>query len=233
MPRWWAGLALAVFPVVAHAQTVQCHIPSVLQRPAPIVPRTGEARPNLPVGGYTLALSWSPEHCAQRYDNRHDTQCSGTIGSFGFILHGLWPEGTGRNWPQFCRPAAVLPREVIAANLCVMPSAQLMQHQWAKHGTCVTARPQEYFDIARRLYQQIRLPDMAALARNPRLTAGGLLLAVAARNPGMKPDMMRVRATRDGWLDEIWICLDRRYARTSCPAHKGGMRAAAPVRIRL
>jgi ribonuclease T2 len=219
-------------PVAVFAQASQCQLPRTIQSPRPISPRSGEARPNIPVGGYTLALSWSPEHCAAQYNPRNNSQCNGSIGSFGFILHGLWAEGSGRIWPQYCRAAPIVPREVIAANLCMMPSTQLMQHQWAKHGTCVAATPRAYFDRSRQLFQTVRFPDMATLSKDKGLTVGKLISVFAVINPGMKPDMLRVRSTYDGWLDEVWICLDRRFIMTRCPASKGGLRPSSPLRIR-
>jgi ribonuclease T2 len=45
--------------------------------------------------------------------------------------------------------------------------------------------------------------------------------------------MMRVTATRDGWLDEVWLCLDKRFALARCPAHGGGVRPGTPLKIRL
>lgn len=67
----------------------------------------------LPVSGYTLALSWSPEFCKPRQNQRaHTVQCGGQHGSFGLVVHGLWPE-SGASWPQWCEAKAVLtPAEV-------------------------------------------------------------------------------------------------------------------------
>ncbi|MFX8949768.1 hypothetical protein ABTM92_19760, partial [Acinetobacter baumannii] len=73
------------------------------------------------ITGYTLALSWSPEFCnAHRNDPASAQQCSGRGGRFGFILHGLWPEGSGGQWPQWC--AAALPSaEALRRAMCLTP----------------------------------------------------------------------------------------------------------------
>ena len=115
------GAALILSPGVALAQAYQCRVP---QGPVsvPAVPRDGPVR-QVPVTGYTLALSWSPEYCRARQGRAADRQCSGRAGRFGFIVHGLWPEGRGAGWPQWC-PAARAPTSAeLARNMCLTPSA--------------------------------------------------------------------------------------------------------------
>ena len=71
---------------------------------------------------------------------------------------------------------------------------------------------------------------MDALSRNS-LTAGRFAEAVAAVNPGLSADMMRVTANRQGWLDEVWLCMDTRFRYRRCPAHAGGLPASASLQI--
>jgi ribonuclease T2 len=224
--------ALAAIPA-AHAQVEQCTAPRVMPPVRAEGPTGKEPRRVIPTGSYTLALTWSPEHCAESRGGGEAFQCDGKSGRFGFVLHGLWPDGTGKTWPQYCRTSGVLPPTVIRANMCVTPDAQLIQHEWAKHGTCVTTRPAAYFDRSRRMYQKLRFPDMAALARRDGLTAGDLADAMAVANPGLGATMMRVTATRDGWLDEIWMCLNKRFTAEACKPGSGGVQPGAPVKIRM
>jgi ribonuclease T2 len=225
------ALVIALIPGVAAAQAVSCRVPAEVEPPRPDLPSAGQPRRLLPIASYTLAITWSPEYCrAKRSSARDAFQCGGTRPKFGFTLHGLWPDGAGKEWPQYCRATAVLPQPVVRANLCATPSAQLLQHEWAKHGTCMTTRPADYFAQSGRLYGALRYPDMAALSRRS-LTAGGFARTFAAVNPGMRAEMMRVTATRNGWLDEVWICLSRAYRPMACPAHQGGLAMNAPLRI--
>ena len=222
-------LALSA-PGFAHAQSYQCAVPAEIPVPRADRPSLDQPRRILPIGGYTLAISWAPEYCrAKGRDPRARFECGGG-NRFGFVLHGLWPDGTGATWPQYCRPASILPAPVIRAHLCATPSAQLLQHEWAKHGTCMSDRPEAYFRQSNRLYAALRYPDMQRLSRRP-LTAGQLAEAMARANPGLAANMMRITATRSGWLDEIWLCLgtDKRYA--ACPAHQGGLAADAAIKI--
>ena len=230
MKRWVAAAMAAAVPGVAHAQALQCAVPSSIPPIHPELPSADQPRRVLPIGGYTLAISWAPQYC---HDHSRDPasrmQC-GSGNHFGFTLHGLWPDGVGRDWPQYCRSTALLPRPVIRRNLCVTPSAQLLQHEWAKHGTCMSGTPTTYFARSGAMYRRLRYPDMDALSRAP-LTAGQLSAAIAGANPGIAASMMRVTTNRDGWLDEIWLCLDRRFAYIRCRADSGGVGADTTVRI--
>ena len=225
-----AAVALAV-PAVAQAQAYRCATPATIDRPRPDLPSAGQPQRQLPIGSYTLAISWAPQYCREHgRDAAARFQCGGG-NRFGFTLHGLWPDGVGKQWPQYCKATPLLSRSVIRRNICATPSAQLLQHEWAKHGTCMAGyRPDRYFARSTGLYARLRYPDMDALSRAP-LTAGGLAQAVAKANPGLDADMMRVTADRQGWLDEIWLCLDTAFRYRRCPAHQGGVAPASAIKI--
>lgn len=226
---------MLVAPVAAHAQATSCRVPERINPPrAETTPRPDEVR-RMKVGGYTLALSWTPQYCARARSG--DSQCDTRNGRFGFVLHGLWPDGAAKDgrsasWPQFCAPAAPVSREAIAANFCMMPSVRLMQHQWAKHGTCMARSPDEYFTRARTIYQALKLPDMAYFAAQYRVTAGKIAGAIARKNPGMEIDMIRVQTSDYGMLSEVWICLDHRFRPARCPVGKPGVSPNARIAIR-
>lgn len=222
------GLLGLAAPGVASAQALRCAIPDRVTEAGGPVSRDGPRRV-VPVGGYTLALSWNPGFCRQAA-NRDRFQC-GRDQKFGFVLHGLWPDGRGPTWPQYCAAAPRLSDAEIRRNLCVMPSAALQRYQYAKHGTCSGMAPAAYFARARGLYAGMRYPDMAALSRRPALTAGQFAAAFARDNPGITPAMLRVRAGRDRWLDEVWVCLDTRFRPRACPAHQRGVPAQTPLKI--
>ncbi|WP_116092190.1 ribonuclease T2 family protein [Sphingomonas crusticola] len=181
-----------------------------------------------PIGSYTLALIWTPEHCYHPVPGAESFQCGIEKGS-GFVLHGLWPDGLGKSWPQWCADAAILPPSTIAAHFRATPSAQLMQHEWAKHGTCMGITSDAYFRRSNRLFHRLRTPDMAALGRTA-VSAGTLASAFAAANPGMRPDTVNLNLDRDGWLREVWLCLDTRFRPEKCATP---IAADRPVRIRL
>ena len=229
-----AGAAATLLPAAVPAQSYRCDIPRALPRPHPDLPSAGQPRRILPIGGYTLALSWAPQYC---HENARDAsarfECGAGRGGgnrFGFALHGLWPDGVGREWPQYCTSTALLPQPLIRRHVCVTPSPQLMQHEWAKHGTCMGTAPAAYFARSTGLYARLRYPDMDALSRRT-LTVDGFASAMAAANPGLPAAAIRVTANRRGWLDELWLCLDRRFAYARCARGSGGLPGNAALKI--
>ena len=171
----------------------------------------------VPVVSYTLALIWTPQHCLRAVGGAESFQCNRDTGS-RFVLHGLWPDGEGRNWPQWCAAAAILPKKVVAAHYWATPSPQLMQHEWAKHGTCIAgATPDTYFGQSNRLFYGLRFPDMRKLAEAP-TTESKFAQAFAAANPGMEPDSIRLNLDKQGWLQEVWLCLDTAFQSIHCAA---------------
>jgi ribonuclease T2 len=231
---WIAPVAVLLAGSTVHqdvaAQAWQCKAPENLSRPKIEIPQKSEIR-RTPVTSYLLALSWSPEYCRK---NGKDTdaalQCDGTIGDFGFVLHGLWPEAAGPDYPQWCRTAGVLSRKVVADNICMTPSVQLLQHEWAKHGTCMARKPETYFGAAKLLFEAIDYPDMAKLSRE-QINASGLAEAFAANNEGLPANAVKVQTNRKGWLEEVRICLDKKFKPMACPSFVRGAPDKAEVKI--
>lgn len=226
-----AALLLAA-PAAATAQAYQCRVPATV--PAARA-ETGQPR-RMPIAGYTLALSWSPEFCRGRERNPEERlQCSGAMGRFGFVLHGLWPEGT-RGYPQYCRHVPPPPPAVVRGQLCRTPDVALIAHEWAKHGSCMARRPEGYFRVANILADSLRYPAMERLSRDGEtqpgsLTAGKLRAAFAAANPGRPANSFGLRLSERGWLREVLVCMDRRFRPKRCPAAQAGVRDATTVKI--
>lgn len=222
-----AALILAL-PTPALAQAYQCRAPQV--RAVPQVAPDGPRRA-LPVTGYTMALSWSPEFCKPRRDNRaHATQCSGSNGSFGLVVHGLWPE-SGASWPQWCRMKAALTPAQVRGAMCMMPSARLVARQWAKHGSCMVNNPAAYLKVTGILWDSLRLPDYDRISREDNLTAGRIRAAFADANPGIPESAIGVRLNARGWLEEIRLCYAKSFRPTRCTASRFGAKDAAPAKI--
>ncbi|MEG3179984.1 ribonuclease T2 family protein [Sphingomonas sp. LT1P40] len=220
--------AVALIPAVASAQSDRCAVPERLPESGERVGSPGPRR-IVPVGGYTLALTWNPGFCRQTA-NRSRFQCD-RRNRFGFVLHGLWPDGRGASWPQYCAAPARIPEAAVRRNLCAMPSPALQRYQYAKHGTCSGLGPAAYLDRAAALYAGVRYPDMDMLSRRPGLTAGQFASAFARANPGMTPAMLRVGAGRDRWLDEVMLCLDTRFRPRACSTHQRGLPGHIPLKI--
>ncbi len=229
----WAVAAMVALaaPGVASAQALSFAIPADVPRPRPDLPTASQPARRLPIGSFTLAISWSPEYCRSNGDRPGARFQCGSNNRFGFVLHGLWPDGVGKDWPQYCRATPLLSRQVIRRTLCATPSPQLLQHEWSKHGTCMAGyTPERYFGRSTAMFRALRFPDMTRLAQAP-ITAGRLAEAIAAANPGLRADMMRVTGTRGGALDEVWLCTDKRFRYARCPGHQGGLDPSARITI--
>lgn len=193
--------------------------------PPLIKPNANDPKRQIPIAAYTLALSWSPQYCARPGTSDED-QCDISRNRFAFVLHGLWPDGSGRDWPQYCRLAPRLSPALLRQHFCMTPSAYLLQHEWAVHGTCMTRSPEQYFRQGSALFSQVRYPDMKALQGDTSLTVARFTNAFLEANrrnlPGLTSRAVRLRLTRDGWLSEVWLCLDRRLRFGACLASQDG-----------
>ncbi|MDX2308127.1 MAG: ribonuclease T [Hyphomicrobium sp.] len=170
---------------------------------------------------YALVLSWSPTHCASPAGDDDDTQCARPDGRrYSFILHGLWPQYV-RGWPESCRTRRkpFVPEDVIQSMMDIMPSRGLIIHEYRKHGTCSGLDVARYFDLSRRLFQSIAIPERYLNPQELQLVSpDGFIRDMVRANPTLKPDMMAVScAGRDNRLRELRIC----YSKDGKPQHCG------------
>lgn len=219
---------LGLLPVPAMAQAYQCTLPRSIAPVGPVTPDAATRRAS--VIGYTLAASWSPDYCKTSGDAR-SMQCTKSNGRFGFILHGLWPEGGRGGTPQWCAGTTTLPAELLRQHLCMTPSPELIAHEWARHGTCMTRRPETYFKVSAILWHSIHWPDADRLSRKDDLTAGDLRDEFVAANRGWSREAVGVGLSRTGWLRELRLCYGRDFRPARCPRRQFGPADTTPIRI--
>jgi len=227
-----AGLILAALalPGPALAQAYQCRALQSLAMPAPVQP--DGPRRIAPVSGYTLAVSWSPEFCRGKAARDPDNyQCNGSIGRFGFVLHGLWPESGHGHYPQWCATTPRPSLDDFRANLCMTPATWLQEHEWAKHGSCMASTPAAYFKTEAALWNRLRLPDGDRLSRQPGLTAGDLRRAFAALNPGWPVSAVGLVLGNGAWLREVHLCYGRDFRPKACEGRAFGPKNDLPLKI--
>jgi len=157
---------------------------------------------------YVLALSWTPNWCAQEGDKRKDDRCR-KGGGTGWGVHGLWPQYESR-WPEFCRTAHRDPsRQQTAAMADFMGAPGLAWHQWKKHGRCSGLSAADYFATTERAFRAVALPPVFdQLERDIRLPARVVEQAFLERNPQLQADMLTVTCRRQH-IQEVRICLTR------------------------
>ena len=222
----FAALLIAL-PSAALAQANSCIVPDALPELRVETPPPGQIR-KVPVTGYLLSLSWSPQYCRDKQSSAADASQCGKDARFGFILHGLWPEGDRQIDPAWCGEAKPLDAGLVKQHFCMTPSARLLQHEWAKHGTCMADKPDRYFRAASILYRAVRFPDMNVLSRRG-VTTGAFAAEFARINRGMSPAMVRIMITPGNWLKEVRVCMDTAFKPRPCP--KG--EPTAPPKRRL
>jgi ribonuclease T2 len=169
---------------------------------------------------YVLALSWSPSYCAasaERSPNRApDQQCSGGR-PFSFVVHGLWPQFE-QGFPSNCQvPAPRLNRNIVGANLDLMPSPRLIFHEWDRHGTCSGLGATAYFDLVRKARAAVTVPaEYNDLDRPMMVSPGDVGDAFIKANPGLPRNGISI-ACSSRWLSEVRVCLNKDLGFRECP----------------
>lgn len=194
--------------------------------------RGGRGQRNMPgqFDYYALVMSWSPTHCASDAGQRdgNDMQCNRRDGRrYNFVLHGLWPQYE-RGFPEACptRDRPFVPDGVIQSMLDIMPARGLIIHEYKKHGTCSGLDPAGYYDLARQLYNRIRIP---ARYVNPFdvqfVSPEDLMREMLDANPDLKPDMMAISCGGPGnRLKEVRICFTKSGQLRPCGSNENQRR---------
>ena len=224
-----ATLAALALAGAAHAAAPKaCAIPSDVTPVAPEIPPADQVHTDIPTAAHLLALFWSPEACrAGIPESDRKIQCE--TNSFGFTVHGLWPNGPDKVHPRYCRPSPSLSVATVKANLCMTPSPWLLQHEWQAHGTCGWDTPEAYFAKERAVRSALNVPDLKPSADGT-MTAGQVRAAFLKRNRGMTADGLNVRVNKDNRLTEVWVCMDLNFKLAAC---RGGNGTPDDVTIRV
>jgi len=180
---------------------------------------------------YVLVLSWSPTYCLKEGDERGDAQCD-TEQTHDFVLHGLWPQ-YAKGWPEDCyqgqRPW--VPSQVLDEMRPIMPSKELIIHEYTAHGTCAGLTPEKFYDAARTAYDKVSVPAAFDDPETQRfLSPDKIESEFMAANAWLKPDMIAVTCRR-GNLFDIRVCFDRGLGPRACGANIDQQRLCPLKRI--
>lgn len=186
--------------------------PAETTRPRPAAAQT-LPKPALPEAEgfdfFVLALSWSPSYCASEGDRANGQQC-GAGKSFGFVVHGLWPQYT-HGYPSECptdQPLSV-PRALSNSMLDITPSTGLIRHEWKTHGTCSGVSQPDYFALTRAAFEAIAVPaEFAAETTTRSVSPAAVEAAFRKSNPGLPADAIAVTCDRR-YLRDVRICMKR------------------------
>ena len=224
-----AALAALALAGAAQASSLKsCAIPKAVTPVAPEIPPADQIHTDIPTAAHLLALYWSPEACrAGIPESDKAIQCDAN--SFGFTVHGLWPNGPDKVHPRYCRPSPSMSVATVKANLCMTPSPWLLQHEWQAHGTCQWDTPEAYFKKAREVRERLKVPDLKP-GPSGTMTAGEIRKAFLKGNRGMTAEGLNVRVNKENRLTEVWVCLDLKFKPAAC---RGGNGAPDEVAVRV
>lgn len=160
---------------------------------------------------YVLSLSWSPTFCLT---HQQDTQCTGK--GYGFVLHGLWPQYAKGGWPQSCSPGVRLTAAERDKGLTLFPTRKLLEHEWAKHGTCSGLGAMGYLDASDRALGAVRIAQpLQPFSASHEFQAEDIIRLFRQSNPGIGADGVAV-ICRGPQLSEVRVCLDKELKFTGC-----------------
>jgi ribonuclease T2 len=161
---------------------------------------------------YVLNLSWAPDFCnnmktltpQERTAAGNDMQCATPQ---GFVLHGLWPQNFNGSYPTNCssKPA----HEDLERNLDMTPNLALLNHEWAKHGTCTTLSPSTFFATARQAYTSVSIPEEFKVIQKDTELSPVAILSMFYRANNTFPQGSFALSCKDNRLTAIEACFSK------------------------
>jgi ribonuclease T2 len=166
---------------------------------------------------YLLALSWAPSWCAQDASRANSTECAADK-HVGFIVHGFWPQSVSGSNPENCGQPGHVPQSSIKVALPLMLSTNLIQHEWATHGTCSGLNPYDYFTAMAQARSSVQIPvQLISAATELNLSPSEIEAQFVGTNRGLPKDAVRVACMR-GTMEEVRVCFDKNLKARSCAA---------------
>jgi ribonuclease T2 len=156
---------------------------------------------------YLLNLSWSPEFCA----THSSPECAAHP---GFVVHGLWPQNNDGTYPENCSnaPGPANPSQYTD----IIPTASLVEHEWATHGTCSGLAPDAYFSLIRRAFQSVKIPAAFTGPTQPAMQPPAAILGASSSiNTGLPPESLAL-SCGNNYLTAVEVCLDKNLHPEAC-----------------
>jgi len=165
---------------------------------------------------YLLTLSWAPQFCASNASARTSDECNPNK-HMGLVVHGLWPQYNNGKWPQNCANTPPVSSATVNHMLPIMPGSSLIQHEWAKHGTCSGLSVDQYFAAIEKLYNGLKVPDEF---KNPSSASeakpSDIEQKFATANQA-SAEAFRVSCPQNEF-SAVEICLTKDFQYQACPA---------------
>lgn len=158
---------------------------------------------------YELNLSWAPQFCATHASS---PECQSHP---GFILHGLWPQDFNGRWPSNCYSHEPSPTNY-SAWLGMTPSLSLLHHEWRKHGECTLLSGNQFFALAQRAYQSVKIPPFfTQLRQQANLPPSRIKALFLQANPSLSAADINLTCY-DNQLSAVQVCFSKSLSPVAC-----------------
>src|SRR5271157_353605 len=164
---------------------------------------------------FLLTLSWAPEFCATNPNGRTSAECAPSH-HMGLVVHGLWPQYNNGKWPQDCATTPPVSSSTVDHMMPIMPGSSLIQHEWAKHGTCSGLSTQDYFAAIEKLYTGLQVPDDFKKPSESAQTAPSNIEKEFASANSAPPEAFRVSCPQNEF-SAVEVCLSKDLKYQACP----------------
>src|ERR1019366_7335927 len=169
---------------------------------------------------YVLSLSWAPDFCATAGGNGNANEC-GIGRHVGFVVHGLWPQDNGGLGPENCGPASPVAAPLVKFALQFYPTASLIQHEWATHGTCSGLSAADYFNAVGQVRSSVQIPvQFTSMTQQTQEGTAQIEGQFAAANSSFPAQAFRATCTQ-GSLQEVRVCFSKGLTPMACTASAG------------
>jgi len=165
---------------------------------------------------YLLTLSWAPNFCATNAGERNPAECASNK-HMGLVVHGLWPQFNDGKWPQDCASTPPVSSATVEHMMPIMPGSSLIQHEWAKHGTCSGLATSQYFAAIEKLYGGLHVPDDFKRPSTPAQTSPPDIEGKFASANSAPRDAFRISCPQNEF-SAVEICLSKDLQYQSCPS---------------
>jgi ribonuclease T2 len=164
---------------------------------------------------YLLTLSWAPEFCATNASGRSSAECAPNK-HMGLVVHGLWPQDNDGKWQEDCASTPPVSSATVEHMMPIMPGSSLIQHEWAKHGTCSGLSVQDYFGAIEKLYTGLHVPDEFKKPSSTAETSPPDIEDKFASANGAPKEAFRVSCPQNEF-SAVEVCLTKDLHYQACP----------------
>ncbi len=165
---------------------------------------------------YVMSLSWSPQHCSTPAGAKDSSQCAEGR-QYGFVVHGLWPQYE-RGFPSDCEDTDPVRSGIVRQMLRLMPAEELIQHEWAKHGTCSGLDQPAYFKKIEQAYANVKIPlDYTQPLKQIEVSLEDVHKEFRNANPSFPEDSIH-SLCNGKFLSEVRVCYTKDLKPRPCGA---------------